>query len=116
MALVTLNAFDLILTSQGLNLGTLFEKPMCLIKQETIFTLKHPTNEIIKKIEKTIMPLVFNVKKNNFNMKLEGEKFGCKGHFVYCNRGISLLVALFAGSPDHEFIGTLPEDVSTGCQ
>ncbi|RVW67740.1 hypothetical protein VitviT2T_015929 [Vitis vinifera] len=77
MALVTLNAFDLILTSQGLNLGTLFEKPM---------------------------------------MKLEGEKFGCKGHFVYCNRGISLLVALFAGSPDHEFIGTLPEDVSTGCQ
>ncbi|KAL6310732.1 hypothetical protein AAG906_028126 [Vitis piasezkii] len=28
MALVTLNAFDLILTSQGLNLGTLFEKPM----------------------------------------------------------------------------------------
>ncbi|CBI24095.3 unnamed protein product, partial [Vitis vinifera] len=26
------------------------------------------------------MPLVFNVKKNNFNMKLQGEKFGCKGH------------------------------------
>ncbi|CBI24094.3 unnamed protein product, partial [Vitis vinifera] len=47
MALVTLNAFDLILTSQGLNLGTLFEKPMCLIKQETIFTSKRPANEII---------------------------------------------------------------------
>lgn len=39
-----------------------------------------------------------------------------QGSFIYCNRGISLLVALFAGSPDHEFIGTLPEDVSTGCQ
>ncbi|KAL6332062.1 hypothetical protein AAG906_020741 [Vitis piasezkii] len=79
MALVTLNAFDLILTSQGLNLGTLFEKPM--VHYETS----------------------------------RGEIW-MQGSFIYCNRGISLLVALFAGSPDHEFIGTLPEDVSTGCQ
>lgn len=48
--------------------SNIFFGHQCLIKQETIFTLKHPTNEIIKKIEKTIMPLVFNVKKNNFNV------------------------------------------------
>ena len=48
--------------------SNIFFGHQCLIKQETIFTSKHPTNEIIKKIEKTIMPLVFNVKKNNFNV------------------------------------------------
>ncbi|KAL6333274.1 hypothetical protein AAG906_028457 [Vitis piasezkii] len=71
---VTLNAFELISTSQGLNLGTLFEKPM------TRFTSKRPANEIISKIEETAMPLGFDVKKNNFKMKLQGEKTGRKGH------------------------------------
>ncbi|XP_034698071.1 CBL-interacting serine/threonine-protein kinase 23 isoform X2 [Vitis riparia] len=77
---VTLNAFELISTSQGLNLGTLFEKPMGLVKRETRFTSKRPANEIISKIEETAMPLGFDVKKNNFKMKLQGEKTGRKGH------------------------------------
>ncbi|KAJ9691073.1 hypothetical protein PVL29_013311 [Vitis rotundifolia] len=68
MTPVTLNAFELISTSQGLNLGTLFEKPMGLVRRETRFTSKRPANEIISKIEETAMPLGFDVKKNNFKV------------------------------------------------
>uniref|UniRef100_A0A5B6Z1L6 non-specific serine/threonine protein kinase n=1 Tax=Davidia involucrata TaxID=16924 RepID=A0A5B6Z1L6_DAVIN len=77
---VTMNAFELISTSQGLNLGTLFEKQMGLVKRETRFTSKCPANEIISKIEEAAVPLGFDVKKNNYKLKLQGEKTGRKGH------------------------------------
>ncbi|KAF3449976.1 hypothetical protein FNV43_RR06055 [Rhamnella rubrinervis] len=80
VAPVTMNAFELISTSQGLNLSSLFEKQMGLVKRETRFTSKCPANEIISKIEETAAPLGFDVKKNNFKMKLLGEKTGRKGH------------------------------------
>ncbi|XP_041025213.1 CBL-interacting serine/threonine-protein kinase 23 [Juglans microcarpa x Juglans regia] len=80
VAPVTMNAFELISTSQGLNLSTLFEKQMGLIKRETRFTSKSPAKEIISKIEEAAMPLGFGVKKNNYKLKLQGEKTGRKGH------------------------------------
>ncbi|PON72700.1 Calcium/calmodulin-dependent/calcium-dependent protein kinase [Parasponia andersonii] len=76
---VTMNAFELISTSQGLNLSSLFEKQMGLVKRETRFTSKCSANEIISKIEQAAGPLGFDVKKNNFKMKLHGEKSGRKG-------------------------------------
>ncbi|WRX27761.1 Protein kinase domain - like 10 [Theobroma cacao] len=78
----TMNAFELISTSQGLNLSSLFEKQMGLVKRETRFTSKCPANEIISKIEEAAMPLGFDVKKNNYKMKLLGEKTGRKGHLA----------------------------------
>nr|XP_043619130.1 CBL-interacting serine/threonine-protein kinase 23 [Erigeron canadensis] len=77
---VTMNAFELISKSQGLNLSTLFEKQMGLVKRETRFTSKCPANEIISKIEEAATPLGFDVKKNNYKLKLQGEKTGRKGH------------------------------------
>ncbi|KAF8413536.1 hypothetical protein HHK36_001527 [Tetracentron sinense] len=77
---VTMNAFELISKSQGLNLGCLFEKQMGPVKCETRFTSKCSANEIISKIEEAAMPLGFGVKKNNYKMKLQGEKTGRKGH------------------------------------
>ncbi|KAG2688928.1 hypothetical protein I3760_09G116100 [Carya illinoinensis] len=68
VAPVTMNAFELISTSQGLNLSTLFEKQMGLIKRETRFTSKSPAKEIISKIEQAAMPLGFGVKKNNYKI------------------------------------------------
>lgn len=41
-----------------------------LVKRETRFTSKRPAKEIISKIEETAMPLGFDVKKNNFKVKL----------------------------------------------
>ncbi|XVF27280.1 hypothetical protein REPUB_Repub14bG0093100 [Reevesia pubescens] len=78
----TMNAFELISTSQGLNLSSLFEKQMGLVKRETRFTSKRPANEIVSKIEEAAMPLGFDVKKNNYKMKLLGEKTGRKGHLA----------------------------------
>ncbi|KAL0363592.1 UNVERIFIED_CONTAM: CBL-interacting protein kinase [Sesamum calycinum] len=77
---VAMNAFELISTSQGLNLSSLFEKQMGLVKRETRFTSKCPAKEIISKIEQAATPMGFDVKKNNYKMKLHGEKSGRKGH------------------------------------
>ncbi|CAL5352442.1 unnamed protein product [Camellia sinensis] len=86
---VSMNAFELISKSQGLNLSSLFEKQMMadicsddqgLVNRETRFTSKCPANEIISKIEEAIAPLGFDVKKNNYKLKLQGEKTGRKGH------------------------------------
>ncbi|KAL8108365.1 CBL-interacting serine/threonine-protein kinase 23-like isoform X1 [Apium graveolens] len=77
---VTMNAFELISKSQGLNLSSLFEKQMGLVKRETRFTSKHSASEIISKIEQAASPLGFDVKKNNYKLKLHGEKSGHKGH------------------------------------
>ncbi|KAL8129493.1 hypothetical protein V2J09_018648 [Rumex salicifolius] len=79
---LTMNAFDLISTSQGLNLGILFEKQMGLVKRETRFTSKCSADEIISKIEQTAGPLGFGVKKNNCKLKLQGEKVGRKGQLA----------------------------------
>ncbi|CAN1829672.1 CBL-interacting serine/threonine-protein kinase 23 [Linum perenne] len=80
VAPVTMNAFELISTSQGLNLSSLFEKQMGLVKRETRFASKRSANEIMSQIEATAMPLGFDVKKNNYKMKIQGEKTGRKGH------------------------------------
>ncbi|CAL9077148.1 unnamed protein product [Musa acuminata var. zebrina] len=79
---VLMNAFDLISTAQGLNLGTLFEKQMGLVKRETRFTSKLPADEILSRIEAAAKPLGFDVKKQNYKLKLQGEKSGRKGHLA----------------------------------
>ncbi|KAG1348184.1 Non-specific serine/threonine protein kinase [Cocos nucifera] len=75
----TMNAFELISTSQGLNLGILFEKQMGIVKRESRFASKLPANEILSKIEQAATPLGFNVEKQNYKLKLKGEKSGRKG-------------------------------------
>ncbi|XP_047330842.1 CBL-interacting serine/threonine-protein kinase 23-like [Impatiens glandulifera] len=79
---VTMNAFELISRSQGLNLSSLFEKQMGLVKRQTRFTSKCSPNEIISKIEEAAGPMGFDVKKNNYKLKLQGEKTGRKGHLA----------------------------------
>ncbi|THF99778.1 hypothetical protein TEA_005415 [Camellia sinensis var. sinensis] len=72
---VIMNAFELISTSQGLNLSSLFEKHMGIVKRETRFTSKCPANEIMSKIEEAASPL-------GFDLKLEAQKTGHKGHLA----------------------------------
>ncbi|KAL6005717.1 Non-specific serine threonine protein kinase [Asimina triloba] len=51
-----------------------------LVKRETRFTSQRPPNEIMSKIEEAAKPLGFNVRKQNYKMKLRGDKTGRKGH------------------------------------
>ncbi|PIA48782.1 hypothetical protein AQUCO_01300011v1 [Aquilegia coerulea] len=77
---VSMNAFELISRSQCFNLGNLFEKQEGLVRRETRFTSQRPANEIMSKIEEAAKPLGFNVHKQNYKMKLKGDKTGRKGH------------------------------------
>lgn len=92
---VTMNAFELISTSQGLNLGTLFEKQMGLVKRETRFTSKCSAPEIITKIEETAGPLGFGVQKNNCKLKLQGEKTGRKGQLAVATEIFEVAPSLY---------------------
>nr|DAD36141.1 TPA_asm: hypothetical protein HUJ06_006781 [Nelumbo nucifera] len=76
---VSMNAFELISRSRGFSLENLFEKQMGLVKRETQFTSQFPANEIMSKIEETAKPLGFNVHKQNYKIKLRGDKTGRKG-------------------------------------
>ncbi|KAK8697643.1 hypothetical protein V6N13_113783 [Hibiscus sabdariffa] len=75
----TMNAFELISMSKGLNLGKLFDAEQGF-KRETRFTSKCPANEIIHKIEEAAKPLGFDVHKKNYKMRLENLKAGRKGN------------------------------------
>ncbi|XP_022890726.1 CBL-interacting serine/threonine-protein kinase 3-like [Olea europaea var. sylvestris] len=75
----TMNAFELISMSKGLNLGNLFEGEQ-EFKRETRFTSRSPANEIINKIEEAAKPLGFDVHKKNYKMRLENIKAGRKGN------------------------------------
>jgi len=92
---VLMNAFELISTSQGLNLNNLFEKHMGLVKRETRFTSKRPAREIISKIEEAAGPLGFSVKKQNYKMKLQGAKTGRKGHLSVATEVFEVAPSLF---------------------
>ncbi|KAI3921770.1 hypothetical protein MKX01_005459 [Papaver californicum] len=92
---VTMNAFELISRSQGLNLGSLFEKQMGFVRRETSFTSKCSANEIMSKIEEAAMPLGFNVTKNNYKMKLQGEKTGRKGHLSIATEVLEVAPSLY---------------------
>nr|KYP59126.1 CBL-interacting serine/threonine-protein kinase 9 [Cajanus cajan] len=70
---VSMNAFELISRSQSFNLENLFEQQTGIVKKETHFTSQCPANEIMSKIEEAAKPL-------GFNMKLQGDKSGRKGH------------------------------------
>ncbi|KAG6492751.1 hypothetical protein ZIOFF_047716 [Zingiber officinale] len=96
---VVMNAFDLISTSQGLDLGILFEKQLGLVKRETRFTSKHPANEILFKIEEACKPMDFDVKKQNYKLKLQGEKSGRKGHLAIATEVKDHVQLFYLGIP-----------------
>ncbi|XP_063941872.1 CBL-interacting serine/threonine-protein kinase 23 isoform X3 [Daucus carota subsp. sativus] len=62
------------------DVDAIFDETGGLVKRETRFTSKRPASEIISKIEEAALPLGFDVKKNNYKLKLHGEKSGHKGH------------------------------------
>ncbi|CAM6099174.1 unnamed protein product [Calypogeia fissa] len=92
---VTMNAFELISLSQGLNLSGLFEGQAEMVKRETMFTSKHPAHEIVTKIEEAAKPLGFNVQKLNYKMKLQGDEQGRKGHIAVTTEIFEVAPSLF---------------------
>jgi len=90
-----MNAFELISTSQGLNLGTLFEKQTGSVKRETRFASRLPANEILSKIEAAAGPMGFNVQKRNYKLKLQGENPGRKGQLAIATEVFEVTPSLY---------------------
>ncbi|MCO5611394.1 hypothetical protein L7F22_065647 [Adiantum nelumboides] len=90
----TLNAFDLISFSPGLNLSGLFEMKQ-EVNQETRFTSKHPAHEIITKMEEIAKPLGFNVEKDNYKMTLRGAKTGRKAYLFIATEVFAIAPSFF---------------------
>ncbi|KAG8100740.1 hypothetical protein GUJ93_ZPchr0013g35019 [Zizania palustris] len=90
-----MNAFELISTSQGLNLGKLFEKQSGSVKRETRFASRLPANEILSKIEAAAGPMGFNVQKRNYKLKLQGENPGRKGQLAIATEVFEVTPSLY---------------------
>lgn len=75
----SMNAFELISKTQGFSLENLFGKQAGFVKRETRIASHSPANEIMSRIEEAAKPLGFNVDKQNYKMKLKGDKGGRKG-------------------------------------
>lgn len=88
------NAFKLISLSKGLNLSGLFEKKEDK-QHEQHFASKHSASEIILKIEETAKPLGFNVKRQNYKMRLQGSEIGRKGHLSIVSEIFEVAPSLF---------------------
>ncbi|KAJ4825423.1 CBL-interacting serine/threonine-protein kinase 9, partial [Turnera subulata] len=78
----SMNAFEFISKTQSFSLEKLFEKQAGVVKRETRFASNSPANEILSKIEEAAKPLGFNVDKQNYKMKLKGDKNGRKGQLA----------------------------------
>ncbi|EFJ12879.1 hypothetical protein SELMODRAFT_234951 [Selaginella moellendorffii] len=90
-----MNAFELISTSQGLDLSALFEEKQAPVKRETRFTSSKAPKEILQKLEDTAKPLGFNIDKRDYKMKMRGEKSGRKGHLSVSTEVFEVAPSLF---------------------
>ncbi|KAH9626561.1 hypothetical protein KSS87_005541 [Heliosperma pusillum] len=69
---LVLNAFDLIILSQGLNLETLFDKSKDLVTHQTRFISQKPAKVVLSSMEVVAQSMGFKTHIRNFKMRIEG--------------------------------------------
>ncbi|PON59624.1 Calcium/calmodulin-dependent/calcium-dependent protein kinase [Parasponia andersonii] len=67
-----LNAFDLIILSQGLNLATLFDRGQDSMKYQTRFVSQKPAKVVLSSMEVVAQSMGFKTHIRNFKMRVEG--------------------------------------------
>lgn len=90
-----LNAFDLIILSQGLNLQTLFDKGQDSMKNQTRFVSKKPANIILSSMEVVAQSMGFKTHIRNFKMRIEGLSTAKTGHICVILEIYELAPAFF---------------------
>ncbi|KAF2541107.1 hypothetical protein F2Q68_00030073 [Brassica cretica] len=87
---LTLNAFDLIILSQGLNLATLFDRgkvtmlwglPADSMKHQTRFISHKPANVVLSSMEVVSQSMGFKTHIRNYKMRVEGLSANKSSHF-----------------------------------
>ncbi|KAK7372923.1 hypothetical protein VNO80_06313 [Phaseolus coccineus] len=72
MGPLTLNAFDMIILSQGLNLATLFDRGEDSFKYETRFISQKPPKVVLSSMEVVAQSMGFKTHIRNYKMRIEG--------------------------------------------
>lgn len=81
MSPLILNAFDLIILSQGLNLAALFDRGQDCLKHQTRFVSKKPATVVLSSMEVVAQSMGFKTHIRNFKMRVEGLSADKAGHF-----------------------------------
>ncbi|KAF5802870.1 putative protein kinase CAMK-CAMKL-CHK1 family [Helianthus annuus] len=82
IAPLSMNAFEMITLSQGLNLSALFDRRQDHVKRQTRFVSRKPAKDIISAITKSAELLGFKVHRRGYKTRLEGASMNGAGQFA----------------------------------
>ncbi|XP_044474548.1 CBL-interacting serine/threonine-protein kinase 8-like isoform X1 [Mangifera indica] len=92
MGPLNLNAFDLIILSQGLNLATLFDCGEDSVKHQTRFVSQKPAKVVLSSMEVVAQSMGFKTRIRNYKMRVEGLSATNTTHF-------SVILEIFEVAP-----------------
>lgn len=76
-----LNAFDMIMLSQGLNLATIFDRGQDTMKYQTRFITQRPAKVVLSSMEVVAQSMGFKTHIRNYKMRIEGISAKKTSHF-----------------------------------
>ncbi|GFP89579.1 cbl-interacting serine/threonine-protein kinase 8 [Phtheirospermum japonicum] len=92
MGPLALNAFDLIILSQGLNLAALFDRRKDSLKHQTRFVSQRPAKVVLSSMEVVAQSMGFKTHIRNYKMRVEGLSADRTSHF-------SVIMEIFEVAP-----------------
>ncbi|XP_076902821.1 CBL-interacting serine/threonine-protein kinase 8-like isoform X1 [Bidens hawaiensis] len=78
---LSLNAFDMIILSQGLNLASMFDRGQDPVKHITRFVSQKPANIVLSSMEVVSQSMGFKTHIRNYKMRVEGLSASKTSHF-----------------------------------
>ncbi|KAK8642597.1 hypothetical protein V6N13_011934 [Hibiscus sabdariffa] len=97
MGPLNLNAFDLIILSQGLNLATLFDRGKDTMKYQTRFVSQKPARVILSSMEVVAQSMGYKTHIRNYKMRIEGLSASKTSHF-------SVILEVFEVAPTFQMV------------
>lgn len=92
MGPLILNAFDLIILSQGLNLSAMFDRREDSVKHQTRFVSQKPAKVVLSSMEVVAQSMGFKTHIRNYKMRVEGLSSNKTAHF-------SVMMEIFEVAP-----------------
>ncbi|CAN6678864.1 unnamed protein product [Malus baccata var. baccata] len=97
MSPLVLNAFDLIILSQGLNLATMFDRGKDSMKYQTRFVSQKPAKVVLSSMEVVAQSMGFKTHIRNYKMRVEGLSANKTSHF-------SIILEIFEVAPTYYMV------------
>ncbi|KAM1427765.1 hypothetical protein COP1_019943 [Malus domestica] len=97
MGPLVLNAFDLIILSQGLNIATMFDRGKDSMKYQTRFVSQKPAKVVLSSMEVVAQSMGFKTHIRNYKMRVEGLSANKTSHF-------SIILEIFEVAPTYYMV------------